>query len=231
MKPYKVFLIIFVILLFDQILKIWVKTHMYMGQEIVITNWFRIHFTENRGMAFGMELPGFWGKMFLSTFRLVAAVVGIWYIRHIIREKAHWGFIVACSMILAGAIGNMIDGTIYGVIFSDSYNGVAHIFPKGGGYAGFMQGHVVDMLWFPLIHGFFPEWFPIWKGEYYEFFRPVFNIADSSITVGVFIILIFQGVFFKEKKKENTSGQSLPEETTQDTIQTPAENWLGVKVL
>ena len=226
MKPYKVFLIIFIILLLDQILKIWVKTHMYMGQEIVITNWFRIHFTENRGMAFGMELPGFWGKMFLSAFRLTAAVLGVWYLRHLIRGKAHWGFITACSMILAGAIGNMIDGTFYGLIFSDSYNGVAHAFSKGGGYAGLFQGKVVDMLWFPLYHGFFPNWLPVWGGEYYEFFRPVFNIADSSITVGVFIILIFQGVFFKEgkKKEENTSGQTLPEETTEDFIQTSAEN-------
>ena len=220
MKPYKAFLIILVILFIDQCVKIWVKTHMLMGEEIIITDWFRIHFTENRGMAFGMELPGFWGKMFLSTFRLAAGVVGIWYIRKLINEKAHWGFITACCMILAGAIGNMIDGTIYGVIFSDSYGQVAKVFPKGGGYAGLMQGHVVDMLWFPLYHGFFPHWFPIWKDEYFEFFRPVFNIADSSITVGVFIILIFQGVFFKEKNP--TADSTLPQ--MEDPIQTSTES-------
>jgi len=212
MKPYKAFLIIFVILALDQALKIWVKTHMFMGQEIVITNWFRIHFTENRGMAFGMELPGFWGKMFLSTFRLVAGVAGIWYILHLLREKAHWGFITACSMILAGAIGNMIDGTVYGLIFSDSYGRIAEVFPKGGGYASFMQGHVVDMLWFPLWHGYFPDKLPIWGGEYFEFFRPVFNIADSAITAGVLLILIFQGKFFKAEKKAEETSVAVEEE-------------------
>ena len=212
MKPYKAFLIIFVILALDQALKIWVKTHMFMGQEIVITNWFRIHFTENRGMAFGMELPGFWGKMFLSTFRLVAGVAGIWYILHLLREKAHWGFITACSMILAGAIGNMIDGTVYGLIFSDSYGRIAEVFPKGGGYASFMQGHVVDMLWFPLWHGYFPDKLPIWGGEYFDFFRPVFNIADSAITAGVLLILIFQGKFFKAEKQAEETSVAVEEE-------------------
>lgn len=212
MKPYKVILIILAILAIDQFSKIWVKTHMYLGQEHIIANWFIIHFTENRGMAFGMELPGgFWGKMFLSTFRLLAAGIGIWYILKLVKEKAHWGFITACSMILAGAIGNMIDGTIYGVIFSDSFGRVAEIFPKGGGYAGLMQGQVVDMLWFPMYHGFFPEWFPIWGGEYFEFFRPVFNIADSAITLGVIVILLFQGVFFKEVKKEEENAQAVSE--------------------
>ncbi|MBL0308939.1 MAG: lipoprotein signal peptidase [Bacteroidetes bacterium] len=201
MKPYKPFLIILTVILLDQLLKLWVKTHMIMGDEIIITNWFRLHFTENRGMAFGLELPGFWGKMFLSTFRLAATIGGTWYIFRLLKEKAHWGFISACSMILGGAIGNMIDGTFYGVIFSDSFGRVAEVFPKEGGYASFMQGHVVDMLWFPLVHGFFPESFPIWGGEYFEFFRPVFNIADSAITVGVTIILIFQKSFFKEENQ------------------------------
>jgi signal peptidase II len=189
------------IILFDQALKIWVKTNMMLGQEFVIANWFRIHFTENPGMAFGMVLPGVWGKLFLSGFRLVAVIGGIWYLTRIIKEKAHWGFTLAVSMILAGAIGNMIDGTFYGVIFSDSYHGVAKVFPAEGGYSGWMQGLVVDMLWFPLFHGFFPNWLPIWGGEYFEFFRFIFNIADAAITVGVFIILIFQKQFFAHENE------------------------------
>jgi len=180
-----------------------------MGEEVVITNWFRLHFTENPGMAFGMVLPGPWGKLVLSIFRLGATIGGAWYIAHLLKQKAHWGFISACCMILAGAIGNLIDGTIYGLIFSDSYGRVAELFPKEGGYATLLHGHVVDMLFFPLFRGTFPAWLPIWGGEVYEFFRPVFNIADSSISVGVFVILIFQKAFFKEEKKKT---ETIPHE-------------------
>ena len=206
MKSYKVILIILAVLVVDQAVKIWAKTHMLMGEEIIITNWWRLHFTENPGMAFGMVLPGVSGKLFLSIFRLAAVIGGGWYVVHLLKTKAHWGFVTACSLILAGAIGNMIDGAFYGLMFSDSYGGnVAQLFPKGGGYAGFLQGHVVDMMWFPLFHGFFPSWVPIWGGEYFEFFRPVFNVADSAITGGVFVILIFQKYFFvEETKKEET---------------------------
>ena len=175
---------------------------MIMGEEIVITNWFRLHFTENPGMAFGMVLPGTWGKFVLSFFRLGAAIIGTWYIAQLLKQKAHWGFITACCMILAGAIGNMIDGTIYGPLFSNSYDRIAEVFPKNGGYAGLLQGYVVDMLWFPLCRGVFPDWVPIWKGETYEFFRPVFNVADSAITLGVVVILVFQKYFFTEKEEE-----------------------------
>jgi len=213
MKPYKAFLIVLAVLIVDQAVKVWIKMHMVMGEEMVLTNWCRLHFTENPGMAFGMVLPGVWGKLFLSTFRLVAVGGGIWYVLHLLKTKAHWGFVTACSMILAGAIGNMIDGAFYGMIFSDSYGKVAEVLPKGGGYAGFLQGHVVDMLWFPLAHGFFPKWLPIWGGEYFEFFRPVFNVADSSITTGVFIIIAFQKYFFVEETQselqQHTSGPAL----------------------
>ncbi|MDB5283837.1 MAG: lipoprotein signal peptidase [Bacteroidota bacterium] len=194
----------FCVLLLDQALKLWVKTHMVMGQEIVISNSFRLHFTENPGMAFGMVLPGVGGKLLLSFFRLAAACGGVWYILRLLKRKAHWGFITACCFILAGAIGNMIDGAFYGLAFTDSYGRIAEIFPKAGGYAGFLQGHVVDMLWFPVMHGYFPQRLPVWGGEYYEFFRPVFNIADSSITIGVFLILIFQRAFFKEGNTDGT---------------------------
>ena len=204
MKPYKAVLIILAIIIADQALKIWVKTHLMLDEEIVITHWFRLHFAENRGMAFSMELPGIWGKALLGFFRSIAAVAGTWYVIHLFKQKAHWGFIVACSAILAGAIGNLIDGAVYGIIFSDSYGRIAQFLPAGGGYAGFMQGQVVDMLRFPLFHGFFPSWVPFWKGQYFEFFNAIFNISDAAITVGVFIILIFQRTFFKE---ENAGAQ------------------------
>jgi len=223
MKPYKVLLIVLGVLVLDQAVKIWVKTHMVMGEEITITNWWRLHFTENPGMAFGMVLPGAWGKLILSVFRLAAAVGGLWYVLHLLRNKAHTGLIIACSLILAGAIGNMIDGAFYGMIFSDSYGSIARIFPKEGGYAGFLQGHVVDMLWFPLVHGYYPKWVPIWGGEYFEFFRPVFNVADSAITSGVFIILIFQKAFFKEEADSLVTNTSAQQEERQEVVLSVSE--------
>jgi signal peptidase II len=202
MKGYKAAIIIVSIILIDQATKIWVKSNMMLSQEYIITDWFRIHFTENPGMAFGMMLPGVWGKLFLSIFRLFAVVGGVWYLRKIIYEKAHWAFVTAASMVLAGAMGNMIDGTFYGVIFSESHHQVAQLFPAEGGYSGWMQGLVVDMLWFPLFHGFWPEWVPFVGGDYFEFFRFIFNIADAAITTGVIIILLFQGVFFKDNPED-----------------------------
>lgn len=202
MKGYKAAIIILSIILIDQATKIWVKSNMMLSQEYIITDWFRIHFTENPGMAFGMMLPGVWGKLFLSIFRLFAVVGGVWYLRKIIYEKAHWAFVTAASMVLAGAMGNMIDGTFYGVIFSESHHQVARLFPAEGGYSGWMQGLVVDMLWFPLFHGFWPEWVPFVGGDYFEFFRFIFNIADAAITTGVIIILLFQGVFFKDNPED-----------------------------
>ena len=190
-------IIVLLVIMLDQIVKIMVKTHLIEGQEImVLGNWFRLHFVENSGMAFSMELPTIYGKLLLSSFRLVAIGFIIYLIRRLIREQYHPGLIYCGSMILAGAIGNMIDSAFYGMIFTGSTCGVAKMFPVGGGYAGFLKGNVVDMLWFPIAHGVFPQWLPIWGGEYYEFFRPVFNIADASITVGVSIIILFQKSFF-----------------------------------
>lgn len=211
MKKLHAFLIIAIVIVLDQTLKIWVKTHLMLSDEIVITNWFRIHFTENAGMAFGMVLPGVWGKIFLSVFRLVAVIGGLWYLNRIIKEKAHWGFITAVSLILAGAFGNMIDGTFYAIMFSDSHFAVAKMFPPEGGYGGWMQGLVVDMLWFPLFHGYWPTWVPFVGGDYFEFFRFIFNIADASITVGVAFIILFQRVFFKKESKEETKPEVITE--------------------
>jgi len=219
MKAYKVFLIILAVLVLDQAVKIWVKTHMMMGDEIMITHWWHLHFTENPGMAFGMVLPGVWGKLVLSVFRLAAACGGLWYIIHLLKTNAHWGFVTACSLILAGAIGNMIDGAFYGILFTDSFGRVAHFLPKGGGYAGFLQGRVVDMLWFPLMSGRFPGWVPIWGGEEFEFFRPVFNVADSAITSGVFVILIFQKYFFIDEANPQQDASSKQTEGLEQDAQ------------
>ncbi|MGC8823754.1 MAG: lipoprotein signal peptidase [Bacteroidales bacterium] len=190
-------IIIIAVLIIDQLLKIWVKTHMYLGQEFKITDWFIIHFTENKGMAFGIELgDGDQAKLLLSLFRLVAIGAIGYYLYTLVRRNAPVGLIACISLILAGAIGNMIDSTFYGLIFNESYYQVATMFPPEGGYAGFLHGKVVDMFYFPIIKTTLPAWVPFWGGQEFVFFRPVFNIADSAITVGVIILLIFQKKFF-----------------------------------
>ena len=194
---------------------------MIIGLEYVIANWFRIHFTENNGMAFGLELQGEFGKLALSLFRIVA-VTGIgYYLWHCITHKMHSLFIAALSLIFAGALGNILDSTFYGILFSDSSNyEPAAFMPAGGGYAPFLHGKVVDMLYFPLIRGWYPQWFPLWGGEYFEFFRPVFNISDSSISIGVFLILIFQKRMFAEKPVNI----NIPSEVSDSTDNIEANN-------
>ena len=210
----KSILIIFIVLFLDQFLKIWIKTNMYLGQEIpVFGNWFIIHFTENNGMAFGMEFAGGYGKLFLSIFRIIAVSFIGWYLFKLSNKKeTPFGIILSISLIFAGAVGNILDSAFYGLLFNDSTFQIATFMPEGGGYAGFLHGKVVDMFYFPIIHGNFPQWFPIWKGEEFEFFRPVFNISDTSITIGVLTLIIFQRNFFN---KENFLNQ------TEDT---PADN-------
>jgi len=173
---------------------------MSIGQEInVFGNWFIIHFTENEGMAFGMRFGGDFGKLLLSIFRIVAIIIIGWYLIKLTRNKEKPGLIISLSLIFAGALGNIIDSAFYGMIFGESrFHEVAAIFPADGGYSSFLHGKVVDMLYFPVIRGYYPEWFPIWGGNDFIFFRPVFNIADSSITVGVFILILFQKRFFKK---------------------------------
>jgi len=192
-------LFIILILFIDQALKIWVKTHLEIGQEIrLFGNWSILHFIENNGMAFGMEMGGKTGKFILSIFRIIA-ISGIgWFLSSLIKKKANTGLILAVSAIMAGAIGNIIDSAFYGMIFSESYNQPAILFPPGGGYSSFLHGRVVDMFYFPVINTQWPDWSPFRPGESFIFFRPVFNIADSSITCGVFSILLFQKKMFRE---------------------------------
>lgn len=171
---------------------------MYLGQDYHITNWFYIHFTENPGMAFGLEFGGVWGKIALSLFRLVAIGALIFWLRTLIKSSAFGVAITSVSLILAGAIGNMIDSLFYGITFSDSLGRVATVFPAEGGYAPLLQGKVVDMFYFPLYTGTLPDWIPFWGGDYFIFFRPIFNLADSAITAGVLLLLIFQKKVFPQ---------------------------------
>jgi len=203
----KAVLIIILILIIDQVVKIWIKTNMVLGQEYhILGNWFIIHFTENNGMAFGKQLPGEYGKLILTSFRIVAVVGIAYYIKKLIKEAAPKGVILAMSCILAGALGNIIDSVFYGVIFNESFYQVAEFMPEKGGYASLFHGRVVDMLYFPLINTHYPSWFPFVGGEQLIFFRPVFNIADSAITCGVATILIwFRGYFQSTEKKTETS--------------------------
>ena len=215
-KLNKSILIAALVLLADQILKFWVKTNMTLGQEYkIIGNWFIIHFVENNGMAFGFEFGGDYGKIFLSLFRVVA-VFGIgWYIRKLVKKDMPMGFIACVSLIFAGAIGNIIDSAFYGLIFNDSYGQVSRIFPEGGGYATFLHGRVVDMFYFPLFSGVYPEWIPFVGGSDFQFFRPVFNIADSSISIGIFsIIFLYRKQFNHLDLKEETAhpDESHPDE-------------------
>lgn len=185
-------LIIVIVLLADQILKIWIKTNMMIGEEYKVAgNWFIIHFTENNGMAFGLEFFGKVGKYLLSIFRIIAVGFIGYYIVKLIKKEVKPGFLFAVVLIFAGATGNIIDSVFYGLFFDHSFYQVAQFLPESGGYAGLLQGRVVDMFYFPIIRGHWPAWSPFNPSEPFIFFRPVFNIADSAITVGMFITIIF----------------------------------------
>jgi len=210
MKARHVILIIVLILLGDQALKIYIKTSYNLNtSHNVLGNWFQLYFVENPGMAYGWKFGGNWGKVALTVFRLGAVVFGTWYLGQIIRKKYHKGFIVCAALVYAGALGNLIDSCFYGLIFDKGmifepqlkeymgYSGLA-VFSKHG-YASFLHGNVVDMLYFPVINGHFPKWVPIWGGEDFQFFRPIFNIADASISTGIISILVFQKRFFRHR--------------------------------
>lgn len=203
----KAALIILLILVADQISKVWIKTNMYLGQEYEVFSWFIIHFTENKGMAFGMQFGGEWGKLALSLFRVVAiGALGVW-LWQLVKKQAPNVAIVSLALIFAGALGNLIDSAFYGLLFSDSYGAPATFLPAGGGYAGFLKGSVVDMLYFPLIEGPLPQWLPFWGGEHFIFFRPIFNVADTAISVGVGLLLFFQKRAFPEPEKPSQNEQ------------------------
>jgi signal peptidase II len=205
-KARQVIFIILLIILADQALKFYIKLNYLYGEEHkIFGNWFRLHFVENEGMAWGWSFGGEFGKIALTLFRLAAVIFGVFYIRKIIRNREHRGFIACAALIFAGALGNLIDSMFYGMIFNHSSEfQVARLMPEEGGYAGFLHGRVVDMLYFPIADGFFPNWVPVWGGEYFEFFRPVFNIADASISIGVVAILLFQKKFFGKPHQKKT---------------------------
>lgn len=212
-KAFIAIITVLVVLLLDQIIKVKVKTTMYEGEQIpVLGNWFIINFIENPGMAFGIEWGGVIGKYFLSGFRIVFSGFIVYYIYQLIKSNAKTGLIFCSSLILAGAVGNLIDCMFYGLIFSETipYHGiVAKHVPFGMGYAPFLQGKVVDMLYFPLFEMDMPQWLPVWGGQHITFFQYIFNIADSAITVGIFIIFIFQKSFFDEDLKTPASREAV----------------------
>lgn len=197
--------IIFGVLIIDQAVKIYIKTHMLLHDFHRVTNWFYIYFTENNGMAFGMEI---FGKLFLTVFRIAAVAVIGWMLCRFIRANLKTGFIACVAFIMAGAIGNIIDSVFYGVLFSESsYSQVASFLPSGGGYASLLYGKVVDMLYFPLIETDWPQWMPFVGGEHFIFFSPIFNIADASISCGIVAVLLFYSKYWTESfqvlKKEH----------------------------
>lgn len=209
----KPLIIAFLVLLIDQFIKIYIKTHFFLGEEVhVAGDWFILHFTENNGMAYGMEFGGRFGKLALTTFRILAVGGIFWYLLDIIKKKEDHLYTICIALIFAGALGNIIDSAFYGVLFSDSNFDVARFLPDEGGYSTFLHGKVVDMFYFPIIQGHFPSWFPIWGTEDFIFFRPVFNFADASISVGVAIIILYQRRFFGKNKTKPENEQVTTEQ-------------------
>lgn len=224
LKRYRIpFITVFLVLFIDQFIKIFIKLNYPLGEVGRLADWCVIHFTENPGMAFGFEFGGEFGKLVLSVFRILACVGGAIYIAYIVKKKEHPGFIFSVSLILAGAMGNILDSAFYGLIFDKGtvlnpdfqeyipYDGIAALTTHNG-YAPSMYGCVVDMFYFPIINGHFPSWFPIWGGEEFQFFRPIFNFADASISCGVIIIILFQKRFSKKRNEPHVAEPASQQE-------------------
>ena len=214
MNGKKVIALVALIIFIDQAIKFYIKLNYFIGEEhLLIGEWARLHFVENEGMAWGLKFGGDFGKIILTLFRLAAVIWGVFLIKGFLAKKYHNGFIICASLIFAGAVGNLIDSMFYGLIFDHSTftSQVATLFPKNGGYAPFLHGRVVDMFYFPIVRdAHFPAWFPIWGGEEFEFFRPVFNFADMAISTGVIALFVFQKRFFGTNMTENQPDQAAP---------------------
>ncbi|RYY90470.1 MAG: lipoprotein signal peptidase [Chitinophagaceae bacterium] len=222
MKLRTPFLIILAVIIADQALKVWIKTHYMLHQSTHLfgADWAQLYFVENEGMAWGMAFGGAWGKMLLTLFRLGAVIFGTWYIKRIVREKYTRGFIICAALIYAGALGNLLDSMFYGMIFNESTGQVAQFLPKGGGYAGFLHGKVVDMFYFPMFRGNWPTWVPFVGGSDFLFFSAIFNIADAAISVGVISLILFQKRFLQREQPEQprTEFTDTPERTESSEV-------------
>ncbi|WP_296633797.1 lipoprotein signal peptidase [Polaribacter sp.] len=196
-------LTILISIVLDQVIKIYVKTHFVLGEEVLIFDWFRIHFVENNGMAMGFEFGGKAGKLFLTIFRIVAVVAIIYWLSGNIKRKVHNAVIIGISLIFSGAVGNIIDSIFYGVLFNHPKHSVAALFPETTNGALF-YGKVVDMFYFPIWEGVLPDWIPFIGGEMYTFFQYIFNPADSYITIGVVLLFIFSKQAFPKEEKKDT---------------------------
>lgn len=207
--------IIAVMLIIDQIVKIWIKTTLPIGGDIpLIGEWCRLHFVENEGIAFGVSFGDSFGKAFLTLFRLVASAVIVFILVRQLKKNAPYSLLISITLILVGAVGNLVDSCFYGVIFNEStYDQVATLFPDGGGYAGFLFGKVVDMFYFPMFHWTWPDWVPAVGGQSAEFFNAIFNVADSCVCVGVALLIIDQLWLNPEKDnvKNDAKGEPIPE--------------------
>lgn len=219
--------IILLVLVLDQWLKIHIKTTYTIGSgyDLFGLPWAKIHFIENEGMAFGITFGGETGKLILSLFRLIMVSFLCYMMYQLIKAKESVGLLICFALIIAGAFGNIIDSAVYGLIFTESdINQTAIIFPEGDGYGKFLHGKVVDMLYFPLVNSNWPDWFPIWGGQTFQFFRPVFNIADASISTGVISILLFHRKFFQQAAETNGEDNNIDTTTSVDTSSSDINN-------